>query len=96
MVRKNKLAWLQCMFGQNFTFLGKYFEKIQDFLRFECKFNQISYILAKFHQIFNTKKMKKIIMEGFHLHQKYCFQKISIVFISLFDFYDLLLKHFVS
>ncbi len=58
MMTKNKLTWLQCMFGQIFTFLGKIFEKIQEFFCFECKFNRISYILANFHQIFNTKKMK--------------------------------------
>ncbi len=96
MVTKNKLGWLQSMFGRNFSSLGNIFEKIQEFLGFEIKFNQISYILAKFHQIFNTKKLKQIIMEGFHLREKYGFQQISIVFISLFDVYDLLLKHFIS
>jgi hypothetical protein len=33
--------------------------KIQENFGLKCQFNQISYILAKFHKYFNTQKMNK-------------------------------------
>jgi len=41
-------------------FLNQKLGKFKKILRFRCQFNQISYILAKFHKYFNTKKMNKI------------------------------------
>ncbi len=89
MVMENELALLQCIFGQS-CFLNKKLGKFKKILGFRCQFNQISYILAKFHKYFNTKKM-----EDFHLQQNILLQ-MNIDFIPLFDVYDLLSTHFVS
>jgi hypothetical protein len=40
-------------FGQILTIL------VRKYLGFECKFNQISYVLVKFCQIFDTRKWLK-------------------------------------
>jgi hypothetical protein len=65
------------------------------FIGWKCNFEQISYILVKFHQNFDTKKMKKKIVESFHLHKNYCFKWIYIDYVPLFDIYELSSEHFV-
>jgi hypothetical protein len=59
MMTKNKLAWLQCMFGQIFTFLGKFFEKIQEFFCFECKIQPNFLYFGKFSPNFQHQKNEK-------------------------------------
>jgi hypothetical protein len=65
--------------------------KIEETFGFKYKFNQISNILAKFHQ-----KVVSRNVECFCLHKKYCFKRIFIDSIPLFDVYDFLSEHLVS
>jgi hypothetical protein len=48
------------VFCEKIGFQWKELGKFKNFLGFECKFNQISYILAKFCKRINTKKMKRL------------------------------------
>lgn len=59
MVMENGLN-MASMYFQAKLFLKKNLRKFKKILGFRCQFNQISYILAKFHKYFNTKKMNKI------------------------------------
>jgi hypothetical protein len=94
-----KLWWQKIdflsVFCEKFGFQWKELGKFKNFLGFECKFNQISYILAKFCKRINTKKMKKNEKAYICIKQNW-FTWIPIDWIWLFDVYDLLSLHFVS
>jgi hypothetical protein len=66
------------------------------FIGWKCKFNQISYILVKFHQKFDTKKMKKKLWKASINIKSYGFKWIYIDYVPLFDIYELSSEHFVS
>jgi hypothetical protein len=88
--------WWRKINKHSFSVFGQFFSILnQENLGFECKFNQISYVLVKFCQNFDTKKWKKNSGKLSFASKKYCFKWISIDFIPLFNVYDLLLDNFV-
>jgi hypothetical protein len=70
-------------FGWNFKFLDKKLGKFRNFFCFQSKFNQISYIWAKVHKNFDTKKMKKRL-KGFNLNQR------ALLEMNIFWFYSII------